>query len=187
VTSLIVNMDEFSELCGVTTETMRKHINAVEGAPPWLLERGDKGRGYRIEAEGGLAWWKAKREDEDKLSAERQAQLSQLRFEHLGAAADSEEALSLSGKQRREEYAAVLERIKLRRIMGELVERAELEALLTHAAVEARQRLMRVPGEYAASMGIAIEDVGPLAELIERVVADFVASLSLPAPGSGGA
>jgi hypothetical protein len=182
--SMIVNLDEFSELCGVTAETMRVHVKAVEGNPPWLLERGDRGRGYKIESDGGIAWWKAKRADEETASAERQEQLRQLRFEHLGDAAESEEALLLSGKQRREEYAAVLDRIKLRRTMGELVDRAEIEQLLTHAAVEARRRLMLVPGEYAARMGLAPEDVGPLAELLERTVADFVDSLTV-APEAG--
>jgi hypothetical protein len=182
--SLIVNLDEFSELCGVTAETMRVHIRAVEGSPMWLIERGDRGRGYRIEAEGGIAWWKAKRDADEQASEERKAQLAQLRFEHLGDAADEAEALALSGRQRREEYAAVIERIKLRRIMGELIERAEIEPLLTHAAVEARRRLMLVPGEYAALIGLPAADVAPLTELIERAVGDFVDSLALPASGS---
>jgi hypothetical protein len=183
--SLIVNLDEFSELCGVTAETMRVHIRAVEGDPVWLIERGDRGRGYKIEAEGGVAWWKAKRDADESASAVRLEQLRQLRFEHLGDAAENEDALALSGKQRREEYAAVMERIKLRRVMGELVDRAEVEALLSHAAVEARQRLMRVPGEYAATVGLPPEDMAPLSELLERVVNDFVDSLTAAPTESG--
>lgn len=185
--ALIVNVDEFAELCGVTTETMRVHLKVLQPDPMWLLERGAQGRPYKIDVDGGVAWWKAKRDDDDRLSAERQAQLAQLRFEHLGEAADSEEALSLSGKQRREEYAAVLERIKLRRIMGELVERAELEALLTHAAVECRQRLMLVPGEYAATMGLAPDEVRPLEGLIERAVGEFVAAIAVATAGPASA
>ena len=45
VVSLVVNLEEFSELCGVTPETMRGYIRSVEGAPGWLIERGDRGRG----------------------------------------------------------------------------------------------------------------------------------------------
>lgn len=185
---LIVNLDEFSEICGVTAETMRVHVRGVEGSPAWLVERGDRGRGYKIEPEGGVAWWKGKRESDEAVSAERQAQLQQLRFEHLGDAADSEEALALSGRARREEYAAVLERIKLRRLMGELVEWAELEPLLANAAVEARRQLMLIPGEYAAQTGLSLDEVKPLAGMIERAVNQFVASLPArlgPAGGRG--
>lgn len=177
---MIVNLDEFSELCGVTSETMRVHVRSIEGDPAWLVERGDRGRGYKIEADGGLAWWKSKRDADDNASAERRAQLQQLRFDHLGDAADTNEALSLSGKQRREEYAAVLERIKLRRIMGELVERAAIEPLLTNAAVEVRRQLMQVPSEFAAAAGLSPEEVKPLAVLIERAVAKFADSVTLP-------
>ena len=101
----------------------------------------------------------------------------------MGDAADSSEALALSGKQRREEYAAVLERIKLRRMMGELVERAAIEPLLTNAAVEARRQLMLVPAEWGAMNGLSPEEVRPLAVLIERAVEKFVSSLQLKEVG----
>lgn len=176
---MIVNLDEFSELCGVTSETMRVHIRGVEGEPAWLVERGDRGRGYKIEAEGGLAWWKSKREADENASAERRAQLNQLRFDLLGQAADEPEALALSGKQRREEYGAVMERIKLRRMMGELVERSAIEPLLAQAAVEARRQLMLVPAEFATMTGMSAEEVKPLTSLIERAVEKFVSSLTI--------
>lgn len=178
--SLIVNLDEFSELCGVTAETMRVHVRSVEGNPAWLIERGDRGRGYKIEAEGGLAWWKARREEDEQASAERRAQLQQLRFEHLGDAAETEEALVMSGRQRREEYAASFERIKLRRTMGELVEVSELEAVATAAVVELRRQLLLVPAEFAVVSGLAPEDVRPLSDMIERAVERFVSSLPSP-------
>lgn len=180
---MIVNVEEFAELCGVTPETMRAHLKAVQGQPAWLIERGGPGRPYRIDHEAGLAWWREKREADERASAERERELAQLRLELVGPAAGSDDELALSGKKRSEEYAAVMDRIKLRRIMGELVERAEIEAQLTHAAVEARQRLMRIPGEYAAAMGIALEDVQPLATMIERTVEQFVEALSLPPAG----
>lgn len=183
--SVIVNLDEFSELCGVTAETMRGYVRAIEGNPAWLVERGDRGRGYKIEADGGLAWWRAKREADEAASAERQEQLRQLRFDHLGDAVESPDAMSLSGRQRREEYAAALDRIKLRRIMGELVERAEIEPLLTNAAVEVRRRLQLVPNEYAALMGMPPEDVKPLSQMIEAAVDEFVKSIALPSPPAG--
>lgn len=185
---LVVNLDEFSELCGVTAETMRVHIRGVEGEQGWLIERGDRGRGYKIEAEGGLAWWKAKRADDEAQTAERRAQLAQLRFDHLGEAAEDSDNLTLSGKARREEYAAVMDRIKLRRMMGELVEWAELEPLLASAAVELRRQVMLIPGEFAAMSGLPPEDVQHLHGLLERALNQFVGALPRrTAPGDGNA
>lgn len=180
---LIVNLDEFSELCGVTAETMRVHIRGIEGHPTWLVERGDRGRGYKIEAEGGLAWWKAKRDDEEQASAERQAQLHQLRLDLLGDAADEPDGLGLSGKQRREEYAAVMERIKLRRTMGELVEVAALDGPGANAVVELRRKLQLVAPEFAAKVDLSIEDRNTLAAMIERAVSSFLESMPTPLRG----
>lgn len=177
---MIVNIDEFSELCGVTSETMRGYVRAVEGNPAWLIERGTKGRPYRIDAEGGLAWWRDLRRAEEDASADRQAALQQLRLDVLGDQAETEEALALSGKARRDEYAAAMERIKLRRVMGELAEVGDLVPLLSHAAVEARRRFQAIPAEYAAQMGLTPEDVRPLRDLIERAVNGFVDAFAIP-------
>lgn len=180
-----VNLDEFSELCGVTSETMRVHIRAVEGLPDWLIERGDRGRGYKIEPEGGIAWWKARRDAEADASAERQAQLQQLRFEHLGEAADDESNLSLSARQRRDEYAAVMERIKLRRVMGELVEWAGLEALIVAAVIELRRQLMLTPAEFSAASGLTPAQVAPLEAMLDQAIERFIAALPKPGELSG--
>lgn len=181
--TLVVNLDEFSELCGVTAETMRVHVRAIEGNPDWLIERGDRGRGYKIEAEGGVAWWKAKREADDQASADRQAELAQLRLDLLGDAAENPEALSLSGRQRRDEIDAAMARIKLRRTMGELVEVGEIEGPAAAAAIELRRRLLMVPAEFAAEAGLAPDDVKPLRTLIERALNAFLDSLPSPMKG----
>ena len=177
--ALVVNLDEFSELCGVTAETMRGHIRAVDDKPAWLIERGDRGRGYKIEAEGGLAWWREKREAAEAEAAEHVEQLAQLRLGLLGDQAESDEVLALSGKQRREEYAATLDRIKLRRMMGELIEVAQLEPLLAAAAVDMRRRLELIPGEMAAEMGVPIAEMEPLARMIERACGEFADAISI--------
>lgn len=184
---MIINLDEFSELCGVTSETMRVHVRAVEGEPAWLVERGERGRGYKIDADGGLAWWRAKRDADEKVSADRRAALQQLRFDHLGDAVESEEALALSGRQRREEYAAALERIKLRRIMGELVEVAPLEHALSVAVVTLRRQLAGVPAEFAVSAGLAQAEVRPLEDMMGRALDRFGADLKRALTGDGDA
>jgi hypothetical protein len=180
---LVVNLDEFSELCGVTAETMRGHIRAVEGNPAWLIERGERGRGYKIEPIAARDWWLAHRAAADQANADRQAALQQLRFDLVGDAAGGSDALTLSGKQRREEIEAELVRIKLRRTMGELVEVAELEGPAANAAVELRRQLMLVPAQFAVEAGLSPEDVRPLGVMIERAINTFLDKLPSPLRG----
>jgi hypothetical protein len=42
--------------------------------PAWLIEKGERGRAYQIEAEGAIAWWEQKREAELLANEERQGQ-----------------------------------------------------------------------------------------------------------------
>lgn len=172
--TLVVNLEEFSELCGVTTETMRGYIRQIDDAPGWLIERGDRGRGYKIEAEGGVAWWRAKRADDERMEADRLEQLSLLRSDLLGDQADSESDLFLSGKQRREEYAAAMDRIKLRRTMGELVEISEIEGPLAHASVELRRRMGQVVDEFRVAVDLPEDQSAQLRDMVERAMADWV-------------
>lgn len=178
---LIVNLEELAELVGITPETMRVHLRAVEGQPDWLIKRGDRGRGYRIDAEGAVAWFQAKQEGDDLANEERRLQLAQLRLELIGPQGAEAEQLTLSARQRRDEYAAVLERIKLRREMGALVERADLEHVLTGAAVELRRRIRRVPGEFAIISGLSHEVCRPLDTLLGRAIEEFLTAI-----GAGG-
>lgn len=182
---LVVNLEEFSELCAVSEVTMRKYFRALEGEPDWMLKRGMKGSDYQIDTVGGLAWWKAAREGEESANAERLAQLAQLRFDLLGDDAGSEEAMALSGKQRREEYAAEFERLRLAKEMGKLVEMDKLVPLLMAAVVESRRRLGLVPAEFAAMAGMTPEEVKPLALMIEKAVDEFVTAFSNVATAPG--
>jgi hypothetical protein len=184
---LVVNLDEFSELCGVSEVTMRKYFRALEVEPDWMIKRGMKGSDYQIEPVAALAWFKAAREGEEAANAKRSEQLAQLRFDLLGDAAGSEESMALSGRQRREEYGAEFERIRLRKEMGKLVDVEELAPLLMAAVVESRRRLGLVPGEFAALTGMTPEEVKPLAGLIERAIDEFVTAFSKAAVGSGDA
>lgn len=179
---LTVNLAEFSDMCAVTEVTMRKYVGAVEGNPDWLIARGRKGFDYEIDPVAGMAWWKAKLDDDERVSEERKAQLRQLRFDLLSGAAE-EEQLGLSGRQRRDEFAAEFERLRLAKEMKALVEIGKLAPLLIGAAVEARRRLQLIPGEFAATTGLSPEEVQPLYGLIERALAEFVETWSGVAAG----
>ncbi|RSV44403.1 hypothetical protein CA234_03030 [Sphingomonas sp. ABOLE] len=182
--ALIVSLDEFAELCGVSSVTMRTHLRDLgrDGGdlPAWLIERGDRGRNYKIDAEGGVRWWQARRDAEDQGNAERAQRMQQLRLDTIGDAADEPEALALSGKQRREEYAAAQEAIKYRKLMGQLVEKAPLQRVLTNATVELRKQLQRVAPEAAIKLGLSADQARDLDGIIERAVAQFVATIEKP-------
>lgn len=176
---LIVNLEEFADLVGRTPETMKLHLRQLDPQPEWLIERGDRGRGYKIAAEGGVAWWIAKVEADQASTDERRAQLAQLRLDLLGDQGEVPERMGLSGKQRREEYEAAFKAIEYRRRMGELVERVHVEHVLTNAGVDLRRRLMMVPGEFAVMTGLPVDQVKPLELLLGRAVEAFVKAIEL--------
>ena len=178
---LIVDLNEFSELCGVTAETMRGYIKAVDPAPAWLIKRGHRGVGYEIEPLAGVEWWRAKCEADDMASAERRAQLAQLRFDLLGDAVEDTAALSLSGKQRLEDYNATLKRIELLRVMRNLVEREPLEVLLAEASVEHRRALELLPNEMMVRTGMSQNHAQLLHELLGKTIDEFWDRQFLPA------
>src|SRR5690349_5293140 len=155
---------------------MRVHLRELlkDGAEPaWLLERGERGRAYRIEAEGGIAWWQAKREAMDLSSAERRDRLQQMRLDLVGDTTEAEKDLALSGRQRREEYEAAMTAIKYRRTLGELLERDAVERVLSSAAVALRRKLQQLAPEFGIAAGLPADQVRELATRIERAVASF--------------
>lgn len=181
--TLIVSLDEFAELVGVTPETMRTHLRTVgkDGlVPAWLIERGDRGRPYKIEAEGAVRWWQDRREADEQVGAARLSQLAQLRFAVVGDAAEGQETLSLSGRQRKEEFAASMEAIKYRKMLGQLLERDEVVRVLSTVAVEHRRALAKLPAEFGILAGLDAPQVKQLEGLIERAVDAFVTSIEKP-------
>ena len=175
---LIVNLDEFAELCGVTSETMRGYVRAVEGEPGWLIKRGKRGSGYEIDAEGGVAWWRKLRDDEVAAGADRTERLAQMRLELTGGVAESEPALALSGKQRIQEYQAAEAAAKYRQMLGDLVDRNELVGVLSSAVVELRRWLLQVPGEFAIREGLDPHSVIPLEDMIGRAIDEFLRTIA---------
>jgi hypothetical protein len=177
--ALIVSLDEFAELVGVTAETMRVHLRELLKAeePDWLVERGERGRAYKIEADGGVAWWQAKREADDVADRQRRQDLAQMRLELVGDAAGAADTLALSAKQRKEEFLAAEAGIKYRKLLGQLLDRAEVERVISTAAVELRRRLQQLPAEYGIAEGLAADQVRSLEDRLERAVNQFVGEI----------
>lgn len=142
-TDLVVSLDEFASLCGVTPETMRKHLRAAPADVPWLLERGRRGVGYKISAEGALTWWRDRdaggSDDETRLR-----QFADIRLRMLGDAAGDTDELILTGKQRWEEYRAGQAELLYRQLIGELCRVAEWESETVNAVIELRRQLQGV-------------------------------------------
>ena len=178
VESPIANLEEFAKVCGVTPETMRAHLKTVEGEPDWLIAKGDRGRGYEIEAAAGVEWWKARQDSAASANAERLAQLAQMRFDLLGPVGGEAAPLTMSGRMRSEEIDAAFKELNFRKAKGELVEVAEVQHALIPAIVELRRRLALCSGEFAILAGLEPDQVRPLEGIHARAMDAFVASLA---------
>lgn len=178
MTDVIVNLEEFAELVGRTPETMKLKLRTLDPQPEWLIARGDRGRGYQIDARGGVAWFKEAERLEAESDASRRAALQQLRLELVGGAVETAETLAMSGRARQDEYGAAFKALELRKAMAELVVKADLQHKMLVAVVELRRRMMLTPGEFAIVAGLEPDQVRPLEGIIARALDAFVTSLA---------
>ena len=169
---LIVSLDEFAALCGVTPETMRNHLKQAPAEADWLLARGRRGVGYKIAAEAALAWYR-QRGVGDGVDAARQAQLAELRLQMLGDAGD-DDGLLLTGKQRYEEYRAGEAELAYRQSIGELCRVAEIENETINAVIELRRQLHGIGPTIRRKFGLDREVEIGIDELIAEKLAAFV-------------
>lgn len=176
---LIVSLDELASICGITPETMRKHLKDAPDDADWLLERGRRGVGYQIEAAGAVAWWKSRGGDGSEDDA-RRAALSEWRQQALGDLAD-EEGAGLSGKIRYEEFRAAKSELEYRLLIGELCRAAEFEDHTVNAVIELRRQLQAVGPAIRREFGLAREVGDAIETKIGERVAAFVKKL-----GTGG-
>jgi hypothetical protein len=139
---LIISLDEFASICGVTAETMRSHLKQAPADAEWLIERGRRGVGYKIRAADAVAWWKSRSNSggDDDI---RRAQLAEWRLTALGDAGD-DEGLGLTGKQRFDEYRAGEAELAYRQAIGELCRAADIEEETVNAVIELRRQLQGV-------------------------------------------
>ncbi|MGI4730926.1 MAG: hypothetical protein ACRYFW_04155 [Janthinobacterium lividum] len=148
---LIVSLDEFASICSVTPETMRKHLAQAPANAEWLVEKGRRGVGYKIAAAGAVAWWKARvtgsADDQAKSAA-----MAELRMQMMGDAGD-DEGLSLTGKQRYEEYKAGEAELAYRQSIGELCRVAEIEGETANAVIELRRQAQRARRRQLGTRG----------------------------------
>ncbi len=181
---LIVSLDEFASLCGVTPETMRTHLKQAPAEADWLLARGRRGVGYKIAAEAALAWWRSRAagggEDELRLQA-----LAQLRLQMLGDAGD-DEGLGLTGKQRLDEYKAAQAEIIYRQSIGELCRVTEIEGETVNAVIELRRQLQGVGPAIRREFALDREVETAIELLIGEKLAAFVKKLEVDVDVDGG-
>lgn len=178
---LVVSLDEFASICGVTPETMRKHLAQAPADAPWLIERGRRGVGYKIAAGGAVAWWRTRSagggEDDAKLAA-----IAELRMQMLGDAGD-DDGLLLTGKQRYEEYKAGEAELLYRRTIGELCRVADIEAETSNAAIELRRQLQGVGPAIRRQFALAKEVETAIEALIGEKLAAFIKALDTDVDG----
>ena len=172
---LIVSLDEFAALCGVTPETMRNHLKQAPAEADWLLARGRRGVGYKIAAEAALAWYR-QRGAGDGVDGARQAQLAELRLQMLGDAGD-DDGLLLTGKQRYEEYRAGEAELAYRQSIGELCRVAEIENETVNAVIELRRQLQGIGPTIRRKFGLDRDVEIGIEELLAEKLAAFVKAL----------
>lgn len=175
---LVVNLDEFASLCGVTPETMRSHLKTVPTEAEWIIERGRRGVGYKIAAAGGVAWWRARAETGGGVDDERLAQLAELRLQMLGDAGE-DEGLNLTGKQRYEEYRAGQAELEYRELIGELCRVAEIEGETSNAVIELRRQLLGIGPAIRREFGLDPKVGIAIEEAIGAKLAAFVAAIGV--------
>lgn len=183
VHELIVSLDEFAALCGVTPETMRTHLKQAPADAEWLLERGRRGVGYKIAAEKALAWWRGRSAHGGAEDARKQ-QLAELRLQMLGDAGD-DEGLLLTGKQRYEEYKAGEAELAYRQSIGELCRVADIEAETVNAAIELRRQLQTVARTIRHQFNLPVEVETAIDALIGAKLAAFVKVLDADVDDAG--
>ena len=172
---LIVSLDEFAALCGVTPETMRNHLKQAPAEADWLLARGRRGVGYKIAAEAALAWYR-QRGAGDGVDSARQAQLAELRLQMLGDAGD-DDGLLLTGKQRYDEYRAGEAELAYRQSIGELCRVAEIENETVNAVIELRRQLQGIGPTIRRKFGLERDVEIGIEELLAEKLAAFVKAL----------
>lgn len=182
---LIVSLDEFASLCGVTPETMRSHLKQAPANAEWLLQRGRRGVGYKIAAEGALEWWRNRDHGggEDSL---RNQKLAELRLQMLGGDAVEEDVL-LTGKQRYEEFKAGEAELAYRTAMGELARVADLDAEMATAVIELRRKLQGIGMTIRRRFGLEREVEDAIDELIGDQLRQFVTALDVDDEPAGSA
>lgn len=172
---LIVSLDEFAALCGVTPETMRNHLKQAPAQADWLLARGRRGVGYKIAAEAALAWYR-QRGAGDGIDNARQQQLADLRLQMLGDAGD-DDGLLLTGKQRYEEYRAGEAELAYRQSIGELCRAAEIESETVNAVIELRRQLQAIGATIRRKFGLERDVEIAIDELLAEKLIAFVKAL----------
>lgn len=172
---LIVNLDEFASLCGVTSETMRGHLRSAPTKASWILERGTRGRGYKILALPAVEWWKQRAAgagDDDG----RAARMAEMRLQLLGGDA-TEDDLLLPGKQRGDEFKAGLAELTYREAMGELVRVQDIEAETVNAVIELRRQLQGIGQTIRRKFTLGREVQDAIDEMIAGRLKVFVEAL----------
>lgn len=165
------SIDEAAKFFGVSDVTMRRWIQ--DGCP--VVEHGGNGVPYKLDLRAIHDWRQGRiaADAEDKRSkAERDAQL---KLELLGgdALTVAGEKAQLSPRERAEALAAEINATKLAELRGELVRVAPLEADLTQAWREFRDRLLALPDELARELSLSKAQTDALQDRLEDALNDL--------------
>ena len=124
-----LNLGQFAKVVGSTEPTVRKRVDEA-GDGDWLIERGSKGRDYKIHPVLGPLWWREEEERRRQEEAAKDEAVDQLRMTFLGDNALQAEVQGLSASDRLKELE-VQKALRIEaRERGVLVDRGALQRVL---------------------------------------------------------
>jgi hypothetical protein len=137
--TLLASLEEFARIPGVPSQPTLRQL--IKDNPDFPATPGTNGRAYEIDVRAAVEWLKAR--DERRIAAERAHAdaVRQLGLELLGsdAAADVDQA-GLSANERKALLEEEFYAIKVAEKRGELIRKAEIEAVIADVLVRDAQR-----------------------------------------------
>ena len=138
---VLVNLEELAELLDLSLPPVRKLVREP-GFP--VRRRGSNGVPYEFDARAVARWRDG---NERRLEAERQAraeQMAQSKLELFGGSSVDPDRATLSPREHKQALEAEVHATNLKRLRGELVDAAIMQARLAAMFVRLRVRLMEI-------------------------------------------
>jgi len=151
-----LNLAEFAAFMDVSPRTVTRAVNA--GMP--VVHSGGLKKKYDIDPEIAAAWWSANRRTPVPVEL-------------------PNNVLDLPGRQRREEYLAERERLRLQRDQEQVLDRQEVADAVRAQLTSLRQGFLAVPDKLAKRLGLGRKERAIVEELVSAELHQAAERLSV--------
>lgn len=146
-----VNLDETSELIGVSLPTLKKLLKSNEDFP--VLKFGRNGVAYELDIRAVKNWLEKHESEKAEADAARRAELGALQEELFGRSIDGDAVLSLTPEQRAKVADAKFKENRLAEQQGRLVEANAVRQVAEYVLMTFRQELQGLPVRLSKRFG----------------------------------